>query len=51
MTFFFKVRVVSYVFRYADFKRNTQKIMARTVFTHIKKFCMERVGPGCFIDK
>ena len=49
--FFFKVRVVSYVFRYADFGKNTQKIPACTVFTQIENFCMERVKPGCFIDK
>jgi len=51
MNFFLKVRVVSYVFRYVDFGKNTQKILARTVFTQIKNFCMERVKPGCFVDK
>jgi len=41
---FFQVRVVSYVFRYADFGENTQKILARTVFTQLENFCMERVN-------
>ena len=47
---FFKVRVVSYVFWYADFRKNTQKILARAVFTQMENLCMERVKPGCFID-
>src|SRR6218665_626400 len=37
-SFFFKVRVVSYVFPYADFGKNTQKILARTVFTQNGEF-------------
>ena len=49
--FFFKVRVVSYATRYADFGKNTHKILARTVFRQIEIFCMEKVKPGCFIDK
>ena len=35
---FFKVSVVAYVFLYADFGRNTQKILARTVFTENGEF-------------
>jgi len=31
---FFKVSVVSFVFLYADFGENTQKILARKVFTY-----------------
>ena len=27
------------------------KILACTVFRQIENFCMERVKPGCFIDK
>jgi len=33
-SFFFKVGVVSHVFLYADFRKNTQKILARKVFTY-----------------
>ena len=36
--FFFKVSVVSYVFLYADFGKNTQKILAHTVFTQNGEF-------------
>ena len=32
-SFFFKVSVVSYVLLYSDFGKNTQKILACTVFT------------------
>src|SRR6218665_360537 len=48
---FFEESVVSYVFRYADFGTKTQKILARTVFRQMENFCMERVKPGCFINK
>ena len=48
---FFEESVVSYVFRYADFGKNTKKILECTVFRQIENFCMERVKPGCFIDK
>jgi len=51
LNFLFKVRVVSYVFRYADFGKNTPKFLARKVFRQIENFCMERVKPSCFIDK
>src|SRR6218665_3956350 len=44
--FFFKVSVVSYVFLYADFWKNTQTILAHTVLTEIENLCMERVRPG-----
>jgi len=47
-SFFFKVSVVSYVFLYADFGKNTQKIMARTIFTQNEEFMY---GKGRFIDK
>ena len=50
-SFFFKVRVVSCVFLYADFGENTQKILARTDFTQKENLRMERVKPDCFIDK
>jgi len=45
------VSVVSYVFLDANFGKNTQKIMALTVFTQIENFCMKKVKPGRFIDK
>ena len=37
---------VSYVFLYANFGKNTPKIMAHTVFTEIENLCMERVKHG-----
>jgi len=37
-SFFSKVSFVSYVFLYADFGKNIQKILARTVFTQIGEF-------------
>jgi len=37
-SFFFKVSFVSYVLLYADFGKNTQKFMARTVFTQNGEF-------------
>jgi len=37
-SFFFKVRVVSYVFRYADFGKNIQKILARAVLIQNGEF-------------
>ena len=49
--FFFKVSVVSYVILYADFGKNTEKILAHTVFTQIVNLCMEIVKPGRFIEK
>jgi len=45
------VSVVSYVFLYADFGKNTQTILARTVFTQNREFIYGKVRPGCFIDK
>ena len=43
-SFFFKVSLVSYVFMYTDFRKNTQKILACTVFTHqVENFCIERL--------
>jgi len=52
-SFFFKVRVVSCVdiFLYADFGKNTQKILARAVFTQNGEFSLftERVKPGRFL--
>jgi len=50
-SFFFKVSVLSYVILYADFEKNTQKILARRdlQFLHkMENLCMERVKPGCF---
>jgi len=44
--FFFKMSVVSYIMLYADFGKNTQTIMADTIFIQIKNLCMERVKPG-----
>jgi len=37
-SFFFKVSFVSYVFLYADFWKNTQEILAHTVFTQNGEF-------------
>ena len=37
-SFFFKVSFVSYLHLYADFGKNTLKILARTVFTQNKEF-------------
>jgi len=47
------VSVISYVLLYADFGKNTYKILACTVFTQNGEFMygMERVKPGRFIDK
>jgi len=33
-SFFFKVSLVSYVLLYADYGKNTQKILAQEVFTY-----------------
>jgi len=37
-SFFFKVSVVSCVFLYADFGKNTQNILAQKVFTYFYSF-------------
>jgi len=37
-SFVFKVSVISYVFLYADFGKNTKKLLARTVFTQNGEF-------------
>jgi len=46
-SFFSKVSFVSYVFLYADFGKNTQKILEHKM----ENLCMERVKPGRFVDK
>jgi len=40
-SFFFKVSVVSYVFLYIDFRKNTQEILARNVFTQMENLCID----------
>jgi len=50
-SFFFKVSFVSYVFLYTDFRKNTQKTLARTVLHKMENLCKERVKPFRFIDK
>jgi len=45
------VSAVPYVFLYADFRKNTQKILAHKDFTQIENLRMERVKPGRFINE
>jgi len=50
-SFFFKVSFVSYVFLYTDFGENTQKCWDVQFLHKMENLCMERVTPGCFIDR
>src|SRR6218665_3838786 len=51
-SFFFKVGFVSYVFLYTLISGKILKQFWHVQFLHkMENLCLERVNPGCFIDK